>query len=181
MLQQMAMWLCYSSFIVFECLETPVKPDPQVFEIAFVIASQSHLKNKKIEVLTNFSHVVGKFVVLIFKSRNEFIRVWCFIKLKGLILYETFTGVSNHTQVMKLACHGWIITLWIINEFENSLSVFQISLIDNSHDFTTLKFCSKCPTTCSSFLLLSHSAWKCLCCEEKILYWSPMGLKGLWL
>ena len=36
-----------NTFIVFECLETPVKPDAQVFEIAFEIASQSHLKNKR--------------------------------------------------------------------------------------------------------------------------------------
>lgn len=36
-----------NTFIVFECLETPMKPDAQVFEIAFEIASQSHLKNKR--------------------------------------------------------------------------------------------------------------------------------------
>ena len=36
-----------NTFIVFECLETPVKPNAQVFEIAFEIASQSHLKNKR--------------------------------------------------------------------------------------------------------------------------------------
>ena len=28
-----------NAFIVFECLETPMKPDAQVFEIAFEIAS----------------------------------------------------------------------------------------------------------------------------------------------
>lgn len=35
-----------NTFIVFECLETPMKPDAQVFEIAFE-ASQLHLKNKR--------------------------------------------------------------------------------------------------------------------------------------
>ena len=41
-----------NAFIVFECLETIMKPDAQVFEIA----SQLQLR-KKIEVFTNFSHV----------------------------------------------------------------------------------------------------------------------------
>ena len=54
-----------SDFIFFEYLETLMKPD----------ASQSRLRNDEIEIFTNFSNVVGKFVVLIFKLRNEFTRV----------------------------------------------------------------------------------------------------------
>ena len=61
-----------SAFIVFECLETLMKPYARVFEIA----SRSRLrKRKKMEILTNFSHVVGKFVVVIFKLRNQFTSV----------------------------------------------------------------------------------------------------------
>ena len=68
-----------------------------------------------------------------FKLRNEFTRVSCFIKLKGLMLYEThgqrvipvFHRVSNHMHVTKLACLGWMITLLIIDDFEKIILIMQ--------------------------------------------------------
>lgn len=51
-----------SALIVFDCLETLMKLNAQVLRRA----TQSHLRNKKnTEILTNFSHAFGKFLVVI--------------------------------------------------------------------------------------------------------------------
>ena len=44
-----------------------------------------------------------------------------YVKLVDSASFQCFTGVSNHMHLTKLASLGWMITLWIINEFEKDL------------------------------------------------------------
>ena len=49
-------------------------------------------------------------------------RVWYYMKLMDSASFLCFTRVSNQMHVTKLASLGWMITLWIITEFEKKYS-----------------------------------------------------------
>ena len=44
------------------------------------------------------------------------------MKLMDSVSFQCFTRVSNQMHVTKLVSLGWMITLWIINEFEEEYS-----------------------------------------------------------
>ena len=48
-------------------------------------------------------------------------RVWYFMKFMDSASFQCFTLVSNHVHVRKLACLGWMITLWITYELGNHI------------------------------------------------------------
>ena len=41
-------------------------------------------------------------------------KVWYYVKLMDSASFQSFTKVLNHMHVTKLACLGWMITLWTI-------------------------------------------------------------------
>ena len=47
-------------------------------------------------------------------------KVWYHMKLMDTASFQCFTGISNHIHVTKLVSLGWMLTLWINNEFEKA-------------------------------------------------------------
>ena len=68
-------------------------------------------------------------------------RVWYYMKLVDSVSFQCFTGVSNQMHVTKLASLGWMITLWIINEFEeeHSEELTNCILINDDVSVSVLK------------------------------------------
>ena len=99
------------AFIVFECwwwrvlIFSMMKPDARVFWNSFLIASQEY---KKIQIFTNCSHAVGKFVV----TKNFIIVVICLFR-KGVMIKSRF-----NLEFFTLFYNGLIV---IIFSLENVL------------------------------------------------------------
>ena len=93
--------------------------------LSFSIDFTARLTYKEKRKYSRHFHILFK-VLLIIKLRNSFIRVWCFIKLKGFgIAWKSWVTphscVSNHMHVAKstsLWPVGWLPLLGVINEFE---------------------------------------------------------------
>ena len=58
-------------------------------------------------------------------------RVWYYMKLMDSESFQCFTGVLNQMHVTSL---GWMITLWIINEFEKKYSEEFTNCISTNDD-----------------------------------------------
>ena len=123
-------------FIVFDCLETLMKPDARVLKKSLLNRASGIKENGNIH---EFFTCCQSITCLSFKLRNEFNTVWCFltliIKLMDSASLQCFTRVSDNMHVTKLACLGWMITLWIINEFEKSgvSDLDAINLVNCQH------------------------------------------------